>query len=157
MHKNNEDEKTNKLIKRIEHYCATQERCKNDVVNKMKSWGLKGEIKLIIEKLTNEDFINEKRYVKLFCRSKIRLNKWGLIKIKNELIKKNISQDIIQEGLQEIDEKEYLTLLNNLIKKKADLIRDKNKFSKKKKIANFLLQKGFESEIIWKKINNLID
>lgn len=156
MQMNNEDRKENQIIKRLEYYCATQERCKQDVLSKIKLWGLKEENKfMILEKLINEDFINESRYVKLFCRSKFRLNKWGRIKIKNELIKKNISKDIIKEGLHEIDEEEYLKLLNKLIKKKASLIGNKDKFSRKKKIAIYLIQKGFESEIIWPNLNLL--
>ena len=156
MYKNNNTEKINKFIKRIEHYCSIQERCEQDVIKKIKSWKLKDDFKfMMLEKLTDEGFINELRYVKLFCRSKIRLNKWGRIKIKNELIKKNISKDIIQEGLEEIDEEEYLILLNTLIKRKASLIRNQDKFFKKKKIISFLLQKGFESEIIWDNLHIL--
>ena len=75
------------------------------------------------------------------------------MKIKNELKIKNISENCIQIGLEQIDEKEYTQTLVHLYEKKRNSLKDKNQFIRKGKIAKHLQQKGFESNLIWDLIN----
>ena len=139
---------------RIQAYCAIQDRCQWEVEKKMKEWGVSDEvIENILTNLILENFVNEQRFTESFCRGKFRIKKWGKVKIKNELKVRKISENCIDKGFLQIDNKEYMKVLKNLYIKKSISIKDKNQFIRKGKIAKHLQQKGFESKLIWELIN----
>ena len=144
------------LIEQLKSYCAIQERCSNDIVTKMKSWRItnKNQNK-ILEILIQEDFINDKRYSKSFCRGKFRIKKWGKIKIVNELKRKNINPTTIISSLNEISDMDYFKELDTQFNKKKQSITTLNYYEKKKKIANYLIGKGYESNLVWEKLREL--
>ena len=144
------------LIEQLKSYCAIQERCSNDIVTKMKSWRItnKNQNK-ILEILIQEDFINDKRYSKSFCRGKFRIKKWGKIKIVNELKRKNINPTTIISSLNEISDMDYSKELDTQFNKKKQSINTLNYYEKKKKIANYLIGKGYESNLVWEKLSEL--
>jgi len=140
-------------IERLKNYCALQDRCQWDVTQKMKEWGLLEMTQNhILEILIQEKYIDEERFTQSFCRGKFLIKKWGKVKITNELKKKKISDICIKKGLEEIDLTEYDLLLENLLTKKNDTLRDKNHFTRKSKLARFLIQRGFEGNLVWDKI-----
>ena len=145
-------------IERIKNYCALQDRCQWDVIQKLREWGLQQATKdHILEILITNKFIDEERFSTSFCRGKFRIKNWGKRKIVNELKRKQISSICINTGLKEIDEKEYDLVLEKLFYQKERSIKDKNQFIRKTKIANFLIQRGFENNLVWDKIRELSD
>ena len=143
---------------KIKRYCSVQDRCQWDVIKKMNEWGLGAKIKTrLLEILITENYINEKRFSESFCRGKFKIKNWGKIKISNELKQKNISNICIEKGMEEIKEDEYLKVLDKLFVEKRDQLTEKNHFVKKTKIANFLIQRGFESFLVWEKMKELKD
>jgi len=148
----------NIAIERIKNYCALQDRCQWDVIQKLREWGLQQATKdHILEILITNKFIDEERFSTSFCRGKFRIKNWGKRKIVNELRRKQISSICINTGLKEIDEKEYDLVLEKLFYQKERSIKDKNHFIRKTKIANFLIQRGFENNLVWDKIRELSD
>ena len=148
----------NIAIERIKNYCALQDRCQWDVLQKLREWGLQKTTKNhILEILITDKFIDEERFSTSFCRGKFRIKNWGKGKIINELRRKQISSICINTGLKEIDEKEYDLVLEKLFYQKERSIKDKNQFIRKTKIANFLIQRGFENNLVWDKIRELSD
>ena len=148
----------NIAIERIKNYCALQDRCQWDVLQKLREWGLQQATKdHILEILITDKFIDEERFSTSFCRGKFRIKNWGKQKIINELKRKQISSICINTGLKEIDEKEYDLVLEKLFYQKEKSIKDKNQFIRKTKIANFLVQRGFENNLVWDKIRELSD
>ena len=148
----------NIAIERIKNYCALQDRCQWDVIQKLREWGLQQSTKdHILEILITNKFIDEERFSTSFCRGKFRIKNWGKRKIINELRRKQISSICINTGLKEIDEKEYDLVLEKLFYQKERSIKDKNQFIRKTKIANFLIQRGFENNLVWDKIRELSD
>ncbi len=143
-------------IERLKNYCALQDRCQWDVTQKMKEWGLLEMTQNhILEILIQEKYVDEERFAQSFCRGKFLIKQWGKVKITNELKKKKISNICIKKGLKEIDLTEYDLLLENLLTKKNDTLRDKNHFTRKSKLARFLIQRGFEGNLVWDKIREL--
>lgn len=141
------DEIREKLMK----YCAYQDRCHWEVERKLAEFNLIPEAydEILIYLIENK-FLNEERFVHSFVRGKFKLKKWGRIKIQIELKKRKIPTKLIAEALKSIDEIEYTTTLEELFKKKKESLRsEKESFKKKAKIRNFLLQKGYESELIY--------
>ncbi len=145
------------IIKKLKKNCAGEDKCQFDIIKKMSSLGIEKPVqKKILNILVEENFINEARYAKTYCRGKFRINKWGKQKIINSLKIKNISSKNINNGLMEIDKESYISLINDLIFRKNENLNKLDMKLKKEKIASFLLQKGFESPLVWKSINNLI-
>tara|TARA_B100001758_G_C18337668_1_gene572539 strand:+ start:89 stop:550 length:462 start_codon:yes stop_codon:yes gene_type:complete len=140
----------NIAIDRLKNYCAVQDRCQWDVIRKMKEWRLTQNTQdHIHELLISNQYINEERFAISFCQGKFRIKKWGKNKIKNELKKRDISKNCIIKGLDSIDEDQYQEILKKIIEQKTDKSKEKNPFIKKNKIAKYLIQKGFENNLIW--------
>jgi len=134
-------------------YCAYQERCHREVRNKLYEWGLlKNEVENIMARLVTDGFLNEERFAKVFAGGKFRMKKWGTVKIENELKKRDVSEYCIQQGLKEIEASDYEKILIELIEKKWREITEKDLFVKRNKTAKYLIAKGYEGELVWKKI-----
>jgi len=144
-------------LRKIAAYCAYQERCEQEVCQKLTSWKLAYQtIENLIEKLQNEDFINEERYVSSFVNGKFRLKKWGRIKIRYALRQKGFSDMMIEKGLQEIDMESYLETLQTLAQQKAHSINYSEQNAKQKQtLFRFLQQRGFEVEFIQETLKKL--
>lgn len=143
------------IVKKIELYCAEQDRCKFDVNQKLIKWGIDNiSIKNILNNLIEEKFIDEIRYAKSFARGKFKIKKWGRIKISSMLRSKNISESNIIKGISQIDIEEYTETLLRIIEKKEKLLKQDNPIIKKNKLFQYLKQKGFENDLIWDNINN---
>ena len=140
--------------KKLESYCAYQERCHKEVISKLWELGQnQNQIDEIVSYLINQNFLNEERFACSFARGKHRIKHWGKVRIVNELKFRNISQRNIITALKEISDEEYYENFNNLSQKNWNTIVEKNKFKKRKKFCDFLLRKGFESELIYEKLN----
>ncbi len=137
-------------LPKIKQFCAYQERCHSEVKEKLFSFGLNiAEINSIISELINENYLNEERFAKLFAGGKFRIKNWGRNKIRQQLKSKQVSEYCIKKGLQEIDEEDYYRLFLKLFEQKLQSIKgEKNIFIKKRKIKDFLLQRGFENDLI---------
>ena len=146
----------NNTINKLEKYCSFSERCKSDIIKKLYDWKVNKHQKDIINHLIENNYINEKRYALLYSMGKFNSRKWGKIKISNHLKKKGIKEKDINESINEIPETKYLHALSNLIIKKSQEIKDSNIYNKKSKIARYLFQKGYESNLIWNQIETLI-
>ncbi len=143
-------------IERLKKYCVLQDKCKWDVSQKMQIWKLNKKTQQhILELLIKEKYIDEERYAKSFCRGKFKIKKWGRLKIINELKRKYISVEYINIGITEINKNEYLETLESLYQKKNKSIRIINTYIKNKKIATYLINKGYESNLVWNKIKKL--
>lgn len=142
---------------KIKQYCAYQERCHADVRDKLYSFGLhKNEVEEMIFTLITENYLNEERFAIHFAGGKFRMKQWGKIKIKQALKFKQVSDYCIRKALKEIDSKEYEKTFQKLAEQKLKTLRsERNIFIKKRKLQDFLLQKGFENEMIREALNNL--
>lgn len=135
-------------------YCSYRERTHQELRNKLYEYGLYGdEVEEVIISMITDGFLNEERYAKAYAGGKFRINNWGKVKIKLALTQKKISTYCIQEALKEIDDDDYEQKIGVLIEKKANEISDKNGYIFKNKIANYLINKGYETELVWNKIN----
>lgn len=136
-------------LKKISSYCAYQERCLMEVQNKLEEWGLSSsDTEKIIGKLLENDFLNESRFVESYVRGKFGLKKWGKVRIRQELKMREISNELIREALDAIDESEYQETLKFLAERKWKLTGEPDLYKKKAKVARFLAFRGFEADLI---------
>jgi regulatory protein len=156
--KTNSDQKTytvQEATLKLMQYCAYRDRSQKEVEEKLREMRMIPQAcEQIIIKLMQENFLNEERFARSFARGKFRIKKWGRIKIKQELKYKEIGSPLIKLALTEIDEDEYYKTLIELAEKKVVLIKEKNAFKKKQKLINYLLQKGYESSLVYEVSNS---
>jgi regulatory protein len=137
-------------LQKIKHYCAYQERCHSEVKEKLYSLGLwKKDVEEIISQLIEENYLNEERFAILFAGGRFRLKQWGRIKIKYELKQKQVSEYCIKKAMKEIDEASYQKTFNKLAAEKFKTLKsEKIFFIKRRKVQDYLLQKGYEHGMI---------
>lgn len=143
-------------ILKIEHYCAYQERCHEEVEQKLRTMKMDSEeIDQIIAHLINDNFLNEERFACSFARGKHRIKHWGKIRITNELKFRGINQTLINIALKEISPEEYHDTFEVLANRYWESIQETNSLKKKKKFCDYMLRRGFESNLVYEKAREL--
>ncbi|MFH7015979.1 regulatory protein RecX [Flavobacterium sp. FlaQc-47] len=148
---------TNKeALLKLEHFCAYQERCHSEVVNKLYSLKMTAdEIDAIVVQLIESNFLNETRFACSFARGKHRIKHWGRIRITNELKMRHISPFNITMALKEISAEEYETTFEQLSERCWNGIQEKNVLKKRKKFCDYMLRRGYESFLVYDKVTFL--
>lgn len=141
---------TEKALQKIGQFCAYQERNHKEVKEKLYSYGLyKDQVEELMSKLIQENFLNEERYAIAYAGGKFRAKDWGKNKIKYGLKQHQVSDYCIKKALKTIDDEEYVKTLQKLyVAKEKTLKSEKNIFIKKRKIQQYLMQKGYEVSLI---------
>jgi regulatory protein len=143
-------------IHKIEYYCAYQERCHEEVVSKLRSMKLDTqETDEIIAHLIESNFLNESRFACSFARGKHRIKHWGKIRIVNELKFRKITTYNINLALKEITSEEYSASFHNLAERHWEALRESDTLKKRKKFCDYLLRRGFESNLVYEKVKEL--
>lgn len=143
-------------LKKMERYCSYQERCHKEVIQKLHIMRMIPEaIDHIVVKLMQDNFLNEERYVKAFVSGKFRIKKWGKQRLTRELKQKNIGRTLIHIALQSISDEAYLQTFHELAEKKAATIKETNVLKRKKKLADYLFYRGWESHLVYDKVNEI--
>ncbi|MBK79035.1 MAG: recombinase RecX [Flavobacteriaceae bacterium] len=140
---------------KIKHFCSYQERCHQEVKNKLIKLNLsKKEIEKIIVYLIENNYLNESRFAKIFAGGKFRIKNWGKIRIIRELKNRKISDYNIKLALEEINHDDYIETFNLISNKKLDTLKSLNPIKRKEKLLAFLTYKGWEKEMIYEKLNS---
>lgn len=141
---------------KLEHFCAYQERCHDEVVTKLYSLKMTpDEIDAVIVRLIADNFLNETRFACSFARGKHRMKHWGKIRIVNELKSRHITANNINIALKEISPEEYQDTFEQLSQKCWDSLTEKNFIKKRKKFCDYMLRRGFESNLVYDKVKEL--
>lgn len=145
------------IKRKLEQYCVYQDRYHKEVEQKMREYNLIPEAKeMILLSLLKDNFLNEERFAKSFARGKFRIKNWGKQRIVRELKFRDISAYNIKTALKEIEEDEYLKTIYRITENRNEIISDTNQFKRKKKLIDFLMRKGYESELIYKTVNEIV-
>ncbi|MAM29719.1 MAG: recombinase RecX [Flavobacteriaceae bacterium] len=144
--------------KKLEHYCAYQERCHKDVQKKLRDMRMIPEaIDQIIHHLITQNYLNETRFAQAFARGKFRTKKWGRNRIVRELKFRDISKYNITLALKEISETDYQKTFHELAEKRLrQLENETNLQKKKKKLADYLFYRGWEPNLVWDKVTEVV-
>lgn len=144
--------------KKLEHYCAYQERCHQEVIQKLHQFKMiPSAIDRIIGYLIEHNYLNETRFAKSFARGKFRIKKWGKERLLRELKQRNISSYNIRLALKEIPEDDYLKTIEELATKFWLSNASRQKQIQKKKVFDALRYRGWESELVYREIKRLED
>lgn len=141
----------------MENFCAYQERCHKEVRTKLMSMNMIPQvIDTIIVHLIEQNYLNEERFAMTFVRGKFRIKKWGKNRLKRELKFRNISNYSITKAINQIGEREYLKTLDEIVIKRVNQVKESNKYKKRKKVVDYLLYRGWESHLIYEKLNEYV-
>jgi len=141
---------------KLEHYCAYQERCHQEVVNKLRELGMiPTAIDTIITSLIQNNYLNEMRFAQSFARGKFRIKKWGKNRILRELKLRNISNYNIKKGMEQISEEDYHTTFMELFEKRKKEVARLPIEKQKKKLISYLSYRGWETELIYNALREL--
>lgn len=130
-------------------YCTYQDRCHQEVEQKMRDFLLIPEAKdEILLYLIQENFLNEERFARSYTRGKFYIKKWGKNKIKQHLKQKNISEKLIQIAFTEIDEEDYKVTAKKNAYRYYEKQKELNFYHKKNKTIKYMISKGFEYDVV---------
>ena len=138
------------VLDKMAKYCAYQERCVKEVKDKLKSFDISQEAKdEILDYLMENRFVNDERFAKSFVKGKVNQNGWGVNKISFQLMQKGIANEIIEEALAQTDDATYRQRLVDILIQKSKTVKAESDFDRKRKLAAYAMQKGFEGALVW--------
>lgn len=144
---------------KVAAYCARAERCPKEVEN----WLEKHEVpdnekETIIKQLKQERFISEERFIAAFSADKLRFNYWGPLKIKQELITRNLPENLIERIVPLVmEENNYLNILEQLIIKRIQSLSDTTAETIQRKVIQWAYGKGFSFDDTLKCLHNVVE
>lgn len=145
------------IKQKLQQYCVYQDRCYKEIEQKIKEYNLIPEAKeIILLSLIKDNFLNEERFAKSYARGKFRIKKWGKQRIIRELKFRDISAYNIKTALKEIDEKKYSETIYTITENRNNIINESNPYKRKKKLIDFLMRKGYEPNLIYKTVNDIV-
>lgn len=142
---------------KIKNWCAYQERSQQETRRKLLDYGLElHEAEEIVSQLISENYLNEERFAMALAGGKFRIKHWGRNKIKMELKKHGVSEYLVKKALQGFDETIYLSVMEKVIEKKIKMVKGVNRTKIFYSVLNYVVSKGFESNIASDKINEML-
>lgn len=142
--------------KKLEYYCAYQERCHKEVIAKLRTLGIiPSVIDKIISELIKANYLNETRFTQSFVRGKFRIKKWGKNRILQELKVRDISSFNIKLGMKEISDDNYQKTFYELFEKRRREVKQLTKTEQKKKIFSYMSYRGWENSKVYEALRDL--
>ena len=111
-------------------------------------------IEEVIDKLIDNKYLDDDRFTKAFIKDKLNFTNWGDYKIKNELKRLGVNEEIIYNNMINIDDNIYYERINKIINKDISTNKKYNGIKLKNKIYNHLLTLGYSKEKVISIINN---
>lgn len=140
---------TTDLYVRAARLCSGSEHCSSQIREKLLSWEASEEdADEIVRRLTDEKFIDDRRFARAYCHDKFSYSRWGRVKIRQMLRHWNLGEEEIAEGLAVIPDEEYMETLSELLRKKDRTLRDSDPYQRKGKLVRHLVSKGFETGLV---------
>jgi len=143
------------ILEKMRSYCMYQERCIQEVKKKLTHLQVIPKTKLkIINHLINDDYLNEVRFTKSFIQGKLRIKKWGRIKLNYELRVRGVKKFIIDDEINKISKQDYLDYFNEFSNNKIKILKG-SKDHKKRSFINYFAYRGWENNLIYEKLNEI--
>ena len=137
------------LLDRARRYCALGEQCESGVRQKLISWGAASdEVTPIVERLRSEDYLNDHRYVRAFCESKLVQQRWGRQKVLYHLRAKHLPKEAIEEGMSVVDDETYFRIMADEMEKKLRTLGGELTPEVRRKMLSFLISRGYSASDI---------
>ena len=145
----------NIILEKMRSYCMYQERCTKEVKKKLTRLQVTPKTKSkVINHLIDNDYLNEVRFTKSFIQGKLRIKKWGKIKLNYELRIRGVKKFIIDEEINKISKDDYYNYFNEFSNNKIKILKG-SKDQKKRSFINYFTYRGWENNLIYEKLNEI--
>lgn len=145
----NMNDSTMALLGRVRVYCASDEQCASAVRQKLRAWGADGcQVDDIVDRLTDEGYLDEERYARAYCESKMLRSGWGRLKVAYQLRLKQLPRAAVDAGMAAVDDEAYMAVLEQAAMKKAATLRGADDAERRRKLTAFLAQRGYTMDEI---------
>ncbi|MCC5926754.1 MAG: RecX family transcriptional regulator [Bacteroidetes bacterium] len=116
-------------------------------------------VNAILDEFESRSWIDDYTYAKSFARDKAEFQKWGPAKIKQHLQKNGIAAGMASEVVKKVTGKEIQSdaIYTLIEKRKLHFLREENDTKRKKKIVDYLLRKGYDSDVVFSNIEAIMD
>lgn len=136
---------------RARGWCAAEERCESGVRDKLVAWGASADdANEIVAALRVEGYLDDVRYARAYCESKVLHQHWGRQKVLYQLRLKRLPREAIEQGMAVVDEEQYMEILEETATRKlrelsgkCEVEGEKWGVSEKRKLMAFLASRGF--------------
>ena len=156
----NTDDATRAFLDRARRYCALAEQCEDAVRQKLVTWGATPtQSDEVVKKLYDEDYLDDFRYARAYCESKIRQQQWGRQKVLYQLRLKHLPRAAVDAGMAAVSDEEYLSILSQAGEKKLRELStlSDDPFLLRQKLTAFLVSRGFSLSEINQVISNILE
>jgi regulatory protein len=144
-------------LQKLRFYCRYQQRCQSELKEKLFELGInKKDHHELMSELVKENCVSDERFAMAFASGRFKMKQWGRKKIQKGLNEKRVSNEIAQKALEQINKKEYMTMLNKLAKERYASLKHEQYLVRKKKTMDYLIQKGYEVDLIKDAVNNFL-
>lgn len=144
-------------LEKLKRYCSVQERSFKAVREKLYNWGLKtDQVDNIIAELISDNYLSEQRFAEAYASGKFKIKSWGKGKIVQGMKQLDISEACISIAMEQIEYSEYEACLDRWVEKRAKLEKGLPIFETRGRVARYLINKGYEPELVWEKVKTLI-
>lgn len=144
-------------IKTLEWLCSKAEKSSGDALRLMSRWGIApDERQRILKRLTDDRFIDDRRYAAAFVREKMRFSGWGAHKIRQALAAKRIDRGIIAEAMSALDPEALQGRLAELLRRKMHSVKAETAFELKGKLMRYGLSQGYDYDTVIPVVERLV-
>jgi len=143
-------EEKKKAKERAINFLSYRDRSEKEMRTKLKQVGFEEKIiDLVVEDLKRLKLIDDEKFALTFARNKLITRPMGEYLIKQELVQKGISKDLIEQTIEEIyEKKDQLNIALELAHKRKKLVTNLDELKAKKRVSDFLLRRGFNWGIV---------
>ena len=136
-------------LQKLSALCARAEHSSGEMLEKMRRWQLSEDAReRVLDRLIDENFVDDERFARLFVREKIRFDRWGRRKIEQALYQKGVASDISRRVLDEVDDETYVAELKKLIAAKRRSVTAESDYELRAKLTKYALGRGFGYNVI---------
>lgn len=150
---NQDNEYYNEYYKTLK-YAMYKMRSLKEINNYMQKRNIDEKTKKrILEKLKENNIINDNSYIEAFVSDKIYLTNDGPYKIKNDLLKQDIDENLIDKELSKYSDAIFEDKLIKSIDKKVKMNSKNSLYQLKQKLFYHFINMGYSKEMI----NSILD
>ena len=136
-------------LQKLSALCARAEHSSGEMLEKMRRWQLSEDAReRVLDRLIDENFVDDERFARLFVREKIRFDRWGRRKIEQALYQKGVASDISRRVLDEVYDEAYVAELKKLIAAKRRSVQAESDYEMRAKLTKYALGRGFGYNVI---------
>lgn len=143
-----------RILDRMRRACSRREYCRSDIFSKLSKYSDLDDPASIVKTLEREGFLDEKRYASAYCREKMQISGWGITKIRYNLRRKGIPDQLIDSAVTDADPEAVMKKLDSVLSRKWLQIRKSHKeesaYDSSMRLFRFGLSRGYSYEDVKK-------